>query len=66
MFYDFEEEDYTKACRAWFQRCQRRIWVYMQPNRYESEMTKEGLSSFSEPMMKNSLATTRTNDALFL
>jgi hypothetical protein len=43
MFYDWEEEDYIKACRAWFQRCQRRMWVYMQPNRYESEMTKEGI-----------------------
>ncbi len=43
MFYDWQQEDYEKACRAVFRRCERRGWIYSQPNRYDSEMTKEGI-----------------------
>jgi hypothetical protein len=42
-FCDFEEEDNIKAWKALFQRCQPRMWVYMQPNRHEPEMTQEGI-----------------------
>jgi hypothetical protein len=43
VFCDFEEEDDIKAWKVLFQRCQRRMRVYMRPNRYEPEMTQEGI-----------------------
>ena len=43
MYYEWEEKDYKKACMALMQRCQRRMWVYMQPGRSDSEMTEEGI-----------------------
>jgi len=43
MFYGYEQEDYDKACKALFRRCERRGWIYDQPNCHASEMTKEGI-----------------------
>jgi hypothetical protein len=39
----YEEDDYRKACAALYRRSQRRGWIYDQPNRYDSKMTKKGI-----------------------